>query len=446
MLSLFQKHLDFNFPFLKDKKLLIAISGGIDSVVLTHLMHQLNLNFSLCHCNFQLRGEESDGDENFVKQLGKEMGRTFHSTKFDTESYANENKLSTQVAARELRYQWFHELLDTYQYDYVLTAHNTNDNLETFLINLTRGSGLDGFTGIPTVNQKIVRPLLEFSRNDIMMFAIKNGITWREDHSNATVKYVRNKIRHKIVPTLEEINPHILDTFRKTLEHLNQSQEIIRDRIEEVSKETLTTEENRILIDIRKIDTLQNKKAYLYQMLHPYGFTEWDDVFHLLSAQSGKQVFSKTHRLLKDRSSLVLIPIQDSSSSESSFSIHEEVSKISTPIALEFQEYQPKNVHDKNTILVDKGLLHYPLSLRKWKHGDVFSPTGMKGVKKVAKLFKDKKLSLIEKEQIWLLTDARDQIVWIVGIRQDRRFLVSDTTTEKIQISLKTKYVAPSVK
>ena len=223
MLQKFKQHLHQNFPFLKGSKLLIAISGGIDSVVLAHLCSQLNLNFSLCHCNFNLRGQESDDDEAFVKSLVKTLKTPVYTTSFETEKYAKKNKISIQVAARNLRYTWFYELIDSKGYDYVLTAHNTNDNLETFIINLTRGTGLEGFTGIPPVNQKSIRPLLAFSRDEIILFAIKNEIIWREDKSNASVKYVRNKVRHKVIPILKELNPHVLESFQNTIEYLNES-------------------------------------------------------------------------------------------------------------------------------------------------------------------------------------------------------------------------------
>ena len=227
MLQEFKEHLNNHFPYLQNEKLLIAVSGGIDSVVLTHICYQLKIDFAVAHCNFKLRSKESDDDENFVVALATRLGKKTFTTSFDTETYAKEHKQSIQLAARELRYQWFQKLLEKHALKYVLTAHNTNDNLETFIINLTRGSGLDGFTGIPTVNGNIIRPLLAFSRDQIMMFAIKNKIEWREDKSNSSVKYVRNKVRHKILPVLQDINPNILHSFKKTLEHLNESQNII---------------------------------------------------------------------------------------------------------------------------------------------------------------------------------------------------------------------------
>ena len=435
MLQKFKQHLYQNFPFLEESKLLVAISGGIDSVVLTHLCSQLNLNFSLCHCNFNLRGQESDDDEAFVKSLAKTLKTSVYVTSLETEEYAQMNKVSIQVAARDLRYKWFYELLDRKGYDYVLTAHNTDDNLETFIINLTRGSGLEGFTGIPSVNKKSVRPLLAFSRDEITLFAIKNGIIWREDRSNATVKYVRNKVRHKVIPILKEINPHVLESFQNTIEYLNESQSIINDSIKNVFTNVVTYDNNLLKISCKEIDKLTNKKAYLYQLLHGYGFTAWNDIVDLVSAQPGKQVFSNTHRLLKDRNVLIVTTINKNQHIKGPIIIDKKVSEITNPIKLTIQnteDYTSKNNHQ---IIIDNDLISYPLSLKKWHHGDAMYPTGMKGSKKISQLFKDNKLSLLDKEKIWLLTDANNHIIWVIGLRQDRRYLANKTSKNRLKIS-----------
>ena len=423
MLQKFKKHITEEFPFLKDTKLLIAISGGLDSVVLFHLLHKLNYDVSLAHCNFKLRGKESDLDEEFIKNLNQISANQIFTISFDTEKYAIENKLSTQIAARELRYNWFQKLITEHKFEYVLTAHHADDNLETFLIHLTRGSGLDGFTGIPKVNGNIVRPLLAFSRKEILNYAKDNDIEWREDASNASNKYIRNKIRHQVLPVLKEINPSILDSFATTIENLQESKQIIEDRIENIASEVLEKEANFIKIDIEKIKELSNSKAYLYQLLKSYHFTEWNDVYDLLNAQSGKQVFSKTHRLLKDRDVLILSKIDLSNSIEMAFQIEEEITEITNPIHLTFKEVIEKSTENKQTIYVDKDLLKYPLMLRKWEKGDYIYPLGMQGKKKLSKYFKDEKFSLIDKENTWLLCNAENQIMWIINHRQDRRFV-----------------------
>ncbi|MFC4267699.1 tRNA lysidine(34) synthetase TilS [Polaribacter marinivivus] len=423
MLQKFKQHITKEFPFLKDTKLLLAISGGVDSVVLFHLLHKLNYDVSLAHCNFKLRGKESDLDEEFIKNLNQISSNQIFTISFDTEKYAKEHKLSTQIAARELRYNWLQKLITEHKFDYVLTAHHADDNLETFLIHLTRGSGLDGFTGIPKVNGNIVRPLLAFSREEILNYAKDYDLEWREDASNASNKYIRNKIRHQVLPVLKEINPSILDSFATTLENLQESKQIIEDSIENIASEVLEKEANFIKIDIEKIKELSNSKAYLYQLLKTYHFTEWNDVYDLLNAQSGKQVFSKTHRLLKDRNVLILSKIDLSNSIEMAFQIEEEITEITNPIHLTFEEVFEKSTENKQTIYVDKDLLKYPLILRKWEKGDYIYPLGMQGKKKLSKYFKDEKFSLIDKENTWLLCNAENQIMWIVNHRQDRRFV-----------------------
>lgn len=435
MIQEFKQHIETHFSFLKNSKNLLAISGGIDSVVLAHLIHKIGFDFSLCHCNFQLRGKESDKDEAFVKSLGKEFKVSVFTTRFDTEEFAQENKLSIQVAARELRYGWFYKLIANHEYDYVVTAHNANDNLETFLINLTRGTGLEGLTGIPPINKKSIRPLLKFSRDDIMKYAIKNDIVWREDKSNASTKYTRNKIRHKVLPILNEINPNLLESFQKTLDHLNESQAIIDDKVQEVSDTILSIENDLIKIDIQKLSEMKNKKTYLYQILSPYGFTEWNNVVDLISAQSGKELFSETHRLLKDRTSLILTKINTYQRTKESFLIEEGEKKIENPIQLTIEKTDQKKTDNQNIIVVDKNLLNFPLHIRKWKNGDSIYPVGMKGRKKLSQLFKDKKMSLLDKEKVWLLTDIEDNIIWVIGIRQDRRFSTNTSNINRLKIS-----------
>ncbi|ARV16071.1 tRNA lysidine(34) synthetase TilS [Polaribacter sp. SA4-12] len=440
MLEKLTNHINKNLPFLKDKKLLIAISGGVDSVVLTHLLSTLNFDISLAHCNFNLRGKESDLDEEFVVNLGEKLNLNVFKIQFNTEEFAKENKQSTQIAARELRYNWFQKLIEQNSFEYVLTAHHADDNLETFLINLTRGSGLDGFTGIPEINGNIVRPLLKFSRETILSFVKENNINWREDKSNASTKYIRNKIRHNVLPVLKEINPSLLETFAKTTEHLKESQQIIEDRIEKVASEVIQKDFSTALemtkINIEKINQLSNPKAYLYQLLKEYNFTEWNDVYQLLSGQSGKQVLSKTHTLLKDRDFLLLSEIDFSAALEMTFQIQKNTSEITAPIHLKLEEVQEKSTENKQTIYVDKQDLVFPLKLRKWENGDFFYPSGMTGKKKLSKYFKDEKFSLLEKQNTWLLCNKNGDIIWVVNHRQDNRFLAKEASNNLFKLSL----------
>ncbi|APG66502.1 tRNA lysidine(34) synthetase TilS [Tenacibaculum todarodis] len=437
----FKKHIADNFPFLEGKKLLIAISGGLDSVVLTHIFSTLNVaEASLAHCNFQLRGNESDLDEQFVVNLGEKLNLKVYQTTFNTKKYSKENKLSTQIAARELRYNWFQKLVKKHSFDFVLTAHHADDNLETFLINLTRGTGLEGLTGIPAINKNIVRPLLVFSREEIKQFATENNINWREDASNAETKYVRNKIRHEVIPKLKELNPNLLNSFEKTSLFLQESQQIIDDSIEDIKAKVVSKDFSTALevtkIDIEKIQQLSNPKVYLYQLLKAYNFTEWNDVENLLSAQSGKQVFSKTHRLLKNRDFLLVTEISSFEENQV-FYIEENQTKITNPIQLKLEKVSEKVDTKNNVIFVDKDLLKFPLTVRKWQNGDYLYPSGMNGKKKLSKYFKDEKLSLLEKENTWLLCSSDNKIIWVLNKRQDNRFLVTTNTQNIIKITHK---------
>jgi tRNA(Ile)-lysidine synthase len=446
MKSELKAHLKENLPFLKNKKLLVAISGGIDSVVLTHLLYKLEYDISLAHCNFSLRGKESNKDEEFVVELGKKFQIPTYTIKFDTESYTIEKGISTQMAARELRYNWFSKILTKNKLDYIVTAHQKDDVIETVLINLTRGTGLDGLTGIPEINGNIVRPMIRFTRNEILIYATHKKLVWREDSSNSSIKYVRNKIRHKVVPFLKEINPNLLDTFSKTLENFKNSQEIIKDCIENVREKTMTIVNNDFHFNGEALKKLNNPKIYLYELLKDFGFTEWEDVTNLLDAQSGKQVFSKTHRILKDRDVIILSEIQKSNDSIE-IEIPKNTSAIQNPISLSFEKidipFDTKNHStkvfselistEKETISIDYDKLQFPLTLRKWQKGDYFFPIGLQGKKKLSKFFKDEKLSLIEKENTWLLC-SENEIVWVIGKRLDDRFKVTKTTCAILKI------------
>ena len=441
-----QNHIDKNLPFLNNKKLLVAISGGIDSVVLTHLLYKLKFDITLAHCNFLLRGKESNKDEQFVKNLGERLQITTHTTQFETKNYAIKKGISTQMAARELRYNWFQKIQKTEQLDFIVTAHQKEDVIETFLINLTRGTGLDGLTGIPVINENIVRPFLPFSRNEIMVYAAKKKLQWREDQSNSSLKYVRNKIRHKVVPVLKELNPNLLDTFSNTLENLKGSQQIVADCIAQVRKKCTHKKEGNFYLDINKIKKLSVPKVYLFELLKEFGFTEWEDVTNLLETQSGKQLYSKTHRLLKDREFLIVAEIEKPAE-KISFQIPENTSKINVPIPLEFEistlTNNTKNYknnlleelifEDQNTILLDANKISFPLTIRKWMKGDYFHPIGLQGKKKLSKFFKDEKLSLLEKENVWVMCSKND-IVWVIGKRMDDRFKVTPNTTKILKI------------
>lgn len=435
MLSKLREHLNNDLAFLKEKKLLVAVSGGLDSMVLVHLLQQLDYDISIAHCNFNLRGEESDGDEDFITTYAKKNNLEFFVTNFNTALFASYNKLSIQVAARQLRYLWFDELLCENNLDYLLTAHHLDDSIETFLINFTRGTGLEGLTGIPEQNGKIVRPLLPFTRDEILAYAKESNIQWREDSSNASDKYLRNKLRHDVVPLLKTLNPAFADSFRQTLENLQQAQSMVSDASVLIYKQVVTERENQKHFDIAQLKRLPNYRAYLYQWLNPFGFTAWEDINALADAQPGKYVLAGNFRLLKDREVLILERAQSEDSA--AFEISEGSQAIEEPIKLTLEITQTINKNaTKKIIFVDNQLIKFPLILRRWQEGDYFCPIGMNGLKKkVSKYFKDEKFSLGEKENTWLLCSGSD-IVWIIGHRADERFKVTETTNTILKIEV----------
>ena len=435
MLQKIQNHIAHNFSFLIGKKLLLATSGGLDSMVMVDLFKKLDFNFAMAHCNFQLRGLESFGDQNFVQDYADENGIPLFVTQFDTEAFAKDYNLSTQVAARELRYNWFYELLENENFDYILTAHHADDNLETFLINLVRGTGLDGLTGIPEQNENVIRPLLIFSRSEIETYAKENAIDWREDSSNASDKYLRNKIRHNLVPVLKEINPDFLSSFYKTQSYLQESKVMVEDASILVYQQVAKEKGEDVHFDLNQLKKLPNYKSYLYQWLVEFGFSAWNDIYDLVDSQSGKQVFSEEYRLLKNRNFLVLSPINVTNKAEEYF-IDQNQKDVKVPLNLSFSGAEAISTVSNTTIFVDQDKLEYPLVLRRWVEGAIFQPFGMQGKsKKVSKFFKDEKLSLLEKESAWLLYSG-NEIVWIIGIRQDERFRISDTTKNILKIQL----------
>ena len=433
MLSKLQNHINENLPILKEKKLLLATSGGIDSMVLLHLCHQMKLDVRVAHCNFQLRGDESDKDEEFVKMQCEMLNVLLYVNHFDTKKFAEKEKLSIQVVARNLRYEWFNSLLINNNYDYILTAHHLDDSLETFLINFTRGSGLDGLTGIPQQNGNVIRPLLPFSRNEIETFAKENNIQWREDSSNASDKYLRNKLRHDIIPVLKELNTSLLDSFEKTISNLQQAQTLVDDASRIVYRKVVTDSNFQKRINLLELMQLPNYHAYLYQWLEPFGFSDWDSINDLATTQSGKQIHSQNHTLLKDRNELIVFPKQESGESLQ-FLIDKDLNDVKFPLKLSFCKVDDISVQPTNTIFVDEDKLLFPLEIRKWQEGDSFYPFGMNGSKKLSKYFKDEKFSLLDKANTWLLC-SDNQIVWVIGKRQDERFKVLESTTQILKIN-----------
>ena len=426
MFTKFKQHLDQHFPEVSHQLVLIAVSGGLDSMVLANLFKEAGYTFAIAHCNFKLRANESDADEQFVVQWAQRHHIPIHVKKFDTKQYATSHKLNTQLAARELRYKWFSSLVQEHSYSAVLTAHHADDALETFLINLSRGTGLDGLTGIPEKNGAIVRPLLPFSRLELKSYAEENKLEWREDSSNATINYLRNRIRHTIVPNLKMMHPEFLHNFLRTQTYLRQNASLVASVIEKSKEELFEKDGNVITISIPELRKLHPFELYVHELFHPYGFSA-PSVLDLLSSMSGKQLFSDAFRLLKDREKLILKSRDFSEVSQVLWDNGIDAITL-TNWALTMETVMGKGETSSNCIYLDKETLKFPLLIRKWEKGDYFYPTGMQGKKKLSKFFKDEKRTLFEKEQQWLLCSGKD-IVWVIGLRADRRFLASTTSS-----------------
>ncbi|MCK0159712.1 tRNA lysidine(34) synthetase TilS [Allomuricauda sp. F6463D] len=418
--------------FLKGKKLLLACSGGVDSVVLAHLCISEGMDIALAHCNFNLRAEESDGDEDFVRRLAAQLGVEVFVACFKTADYAETQGISIQMAARELRYQWFAELLQAHSFDFVLTAHHADDSLETFLINLSRGTGIQGLSGIPKVNQHVVRPLLPFSEQEILDYAKSENVIWREDSSNASIKYLRNKIRHQIVPLLKELHPTFLQNFLKTQDNLQQTNDLLKHQLNELKTNLFKPKNGAIEIRVSELEQLVPLEPYLFGLFHDYGFTQWEDVKGLLTAISGKHVVSSTHQLLKDRDCLILSELKPKK--KESYPIYLEDTPPNVPVNLKLEYVETIEKQGRNVVFLDKEKLNFPLVLRNWEKGDYFYPFGMQGKKKLSKFFKDEKMDLISKEKQWLLC-SDNNIIWVVGKRADERFKVEDSTRQILKIT-----------
>ncbi len=402
-------------------------------MVLAYLCTKSNLDFAIAHCNFGLRGEESDADEKFVKEFSEQLKKKYFVIHFDTMGYVTKNKVSVQMSARELRYQWFAKLTQENNYKSIVMAHQADDNLETFLINLSRGTGINGLTGIPEQTDKIARPLLKFTREQVLAYAKKENLTWREDSSNQETKYLRNKIRHELVPMLKELHPTFLDNFQKTQEYLQETAEIAETHFVRLKQNLFKENKNNIAIKVTSLLELNPLKAHIYSLFKAYGFTAWNDILGLLHATSGKEVRSKTHRLLRDREYLLLQKIgQDGIRL---YKIEENTTKIKEPIEISILQVGGVEKTSDSILYIDKKTLKYPLTLRKWKKGDYFYPLGMKGKKKLSKFYKDEKIDIFSKEKQWLLC-SREDIVWVIGKRSDNRFRVTKNTKQIVKLTM----------
>ena len=431
-------YIDENRLLTPGNKVIVGVSGGIDSVALLHLLQRLGVECIVAHCNFHLRAEESDRDEQFVKDVTKQLGLPFYRIDFDTLKYAANNKISVEMAARELRYEWFESLAKKMDAQAIAVAHHLDDSIETLLMNLIRGTGLRGLTGISARNGLVIRPLLCCTREELFQYVTFHQLAYVEDSTNALNDYQRNKIRNQLLPLLEDINPSVRQTLYQSLERFSGTYKVYEEFIDSYKKLLMKDENGTIIIDISLILKLPDVTTVLYEFLSPYGFNAQvvQQVVSHLNDTSGKKFYSSTYRLVKDRQNLILT--KRTRDEKISIQIDEGRDIITYPLPLSIHYSDVNNVEinkNKNVLTIDADLVKFPLILRKWEEGDAFVPFGMKGMKKLSDFFIDNKFSLPDKENTWLLV-SDEKIVWIVGHRADNRFRVTAETRKIIIIEL----------
>jgi len=425
--------------FAPTAKILATVSGGIDSVVLCELLHELKIAFGMAHCNFGLRGDESDADELFVKKLAKKYEVPFYSEQFNTQEYAHQEHISTQMAARSLRYTWFEKIRQQHGYDYIATAHHQNDAAETILLNLTRGTGIAGLHGIPVKNGNLVRPLLALTKDGIYKYVTLKQLIWREDSSNETTKYQRNKIRHEVIPILKEINLNLENTLSQTVQKIIGAESILQHYLEQVKNKAVKAGPEAIYITIEPLQQVIALPVVLHELLKEYGFNfeTVADIIQAFSAISGKTFTSPTHVLVKDRNQLVITP--KDLSSFGSYELDRSAAYLEVPgLTIQIKSMPAIDYNlprSRKIAALDANLLPSPLKIRTWKEGDWFVPLGMKGKKKISDFLIDEKIPANLKSKIKVLT-ADKSIVWVIGYRLDNRFKVTDKTEEVLELTV----------
>jgi tRNA(Ile)-lysidine synthase len=420
-------------------KLLLGVSGGVDSMVMLSLFLRAGYSVSVAHCNFRLRGSESEADMEFVSEYCEKNSVFLHAQNFDTAAYAADNRISLQMAARELRYSWFDRLKAENNYACIAIAHNKDDLTETFLINLIRGTGIRGLTGIRARSGSIIRPLLFAGREEILAYATCQNVPYREDSSNREIKYRRNRIRHRIIPEFESISPAFTDTVFETAGRLRDVETIYNDTVTKKFEELCIKSGHGYKLSISDLKALDPLNAFLYEFLRRWNFPRESipDIASSLQTISGKQFYSPTHRLIRDRDYLLISSRTEKSGNK--YYIEEGETDISQPLKLKLTrtENHPGFVIpvEPHIACLDLDMLHFPLILRRWQKGDYFQPLGMDGLKKISDFFIDNKFSLLEKEKTWILTSG-NKVAWVVGHRIDNRFRIKSMTRNILLIKI----------
>ena len=449
MIDQFQAYINRYNLLTEGDKLILAISGGIDSMVLADMLLKAKVEFVVAHCNFHLRGVESDGDEKFVRDYAERNGIQCFVKHFDTEKYAAEQGISIEMAARDLRYSWFEELRQQLNYDKIAVAHHADDQAETFFINLLRGAGLNGLKGMKPQNGVIIRPLLWASREQIRKYAVENQIPWHEDHTNAESVYLRNKIRNQLLPTFDELQPEARQGLYKSLEHLSAENELYRALWKEKLAQIVELDGDvqrlpfsklvkakvpvpAIPVATRRVEGPTYSFQLLFEWLRQYGFNtdQCHFIYDAIGTGVGNQYCSATHRLVIGRDELQLSEIKEKKDDEIQIGIGEE--EILSPFHLFFSKLERTAdfIIDKSPEVaqLDYNKLSFPLTLRHWLYGDRFHPLGMKGSKLLSDFFVDQKFTEYQKQNVWLLVSAGGDILWVVGYRMDDRFKITDDT------------------
>jgi tRNA(Ile)-lysidine synthase len=422
----------------KGDKLLLALSGGSDSMVMCDLFIRNGFNIGLAHCNFQLRAGDADRDENFVKQYAEKKNVPFFSIRFDTEGFSQKNKISIQQAARELRYNWFEQIRQQHQYTFIATAHHLNDNIETLLLNFFKGTGIHGLHGIPVKQGKIIRPLLFLSKKEILGYADLHKIDFVEDISNLSEKYTRNYLRHQVIPALEKPFPNLIHQLAQKIARFKGAEQLYEQAIDLHKKKLVEERGEEIFIPVLKLKKSSPLSTIAYEVFKPYGFSfeQSQQIIQLLDSESGKVVRSKTHQLLRDRKWLIVSPLKIKNPTHTL--IEEGTHQVEVyDLKLNLKKKPGENYiipKDENIASLDASKIGYPLILRKWKQGDYFYPLGMRKKKKLSRFFIDKKLSLNEKEKVWVL-ESNQRIIWVIGLRIDDRFKITNATKEVLQVA-----------
>jgi tRNA(Ile)-lysidine synthase len=441
MLANLQKYIFDRQLLVVGQKILLTVSGGIDSMVMAYLLMQLPVSLAVAHCNFGLRGDESDTDEKFVRDYAQKNKLPLFVKHFDTAGYATENNLSIQIAARDLRYAWFEELLATEGFDAYATAHNFDDQVETFFINLLRGTGIAGLQGIKSRNGNCIRPLLFATRTEIVNYAEQNNIAYREDSSNQKDDYLRNRLRHHVLPALRESSGRFESGFKSTFEILKQTQSFINDEIDRRRQLMLHSDGDYTLIRLSYLRQEVHQHFVLFELLKPFGFNQSGigDIIKNTNSTPGKLFLSASHRLTIDREHLVLMPLEKEETVFNIYKINEDDEQMNQPLQLRFLVIESKELELKRSpdiAQLDCDKLRFPLTLRKWQAGDYFYPLGMRGRKKISDFITDQKMATIEKQNLWLILSGND-IVWVAGYRIDERYKVSSATQKVFVVELK---------